>query len=170
MKKVLKKKNKPYTKGCRLQTFIGRVLYANVFELFMYDTRENMLSGIRRWTSENHYKDTPPDINIAGMVLEEDGDRKIIDEDNNECKVFAAMFLNEADFDIQTLSHECLHVTMVYERNILRFVGLYEGNDDTGEAAEERLAYTMGEYVDLILRQCIKHNIKIKYIEDDKKS
>jgi hypothetical protein len=167
-KKDNTKKKKIFSKGCKLQTFIGRALYANVFELFVYDTRANMKAGIQKWITTRNYKTIPKEeTSIAGMVLEEEDGATYVDSDGFEYKVFAAMFLNEADFSMETCAHECLHVTMVYERNVLRFMGMYEGNDDTGEAAEERLAYTIGEYIDLILKQCIKHKIKIRYIDEE---
>jgi hypothetical protein len=156
------------TKGCKLHTFIGRELYANVFELFIYDTRANMKRGIQKWIqTRNYQKIAKEETSIAGMVLEEDADKLHVEKDGTESKVFAAMFLNEADFSIETVAHECLHAAMVYERNVLRYLGLYEGNDDTGESAEERLAYTIGEYIDIILRQCILHKIKIKYVDKE---
>jgi hypothetical protein len=129
-----------------------------------------MHAGIKKWVSSRNYNELlKNDPSIAGMVLEEEDGIKYTDKDGFECKVFAAMFLNEADFSIETVAHECLHVTMVYERNVLRFMGMYEGNDDTGEAAEERLAYTIGEYIDLILKQCIANNIKIRFVDEVEK-
>jgi hypothetical protein len=161
------RKKAAFSKGCVLQTYVGRSLYANGFELYVYDTREHMMSGVQKWVTTRNYKDFK-DATIAGIVLEEDEGKTLVNEDGEECRVFAAMFLNEADLNMETLTHECLHVTMVYERNVLRYVGLYEGNDDTGEAAEERLAYTIGEYVDLILKQCIKNKIKVRFIDVEK--
>jgi len=161
--KLFPSKRKQFSKGCRLETVISQVLYNNAFELYVYDSRKNMQFGIRKWLISNKYTNVI-DYDISGVVLTNDKLTIIKDEDGMEKRIFAAMFLCEEDFDMNLLTHESIHAAMILEREVLRFCGLYDGNDESGYAPEERLAYTVGEFVDVILEKCIEANIKVRFI------
>lgn len=165
------KKIKKLSLGCKVQTHISQTLYANAFELFIYDTRKNMLAGCNKWLANNNYKNDKMDVNAdyAGLVFENEKMPIIVNTEGDDYKVFAAMFLNEQDLTMNILAHESTHAAMVLERNVIRYVGLYDGDDGTGASSEERLAYTIGEFVENILHACIKYKIKLKYVEEEKK-
>jgi hypothetical protein len=156
---TIKKKDKTL----RLKTHIFRDLYANAFELYIYDTRANMAKAVTKFVQKQGYSDVSNGDDAAAMVLEQNG--KFVDKDGTDFTVFAAMFLNEADLSINIIAHESVHAAMDCERNVIKFIGLYDGNDGTGEASEERLAYTIGEYVDKIITECIEHKIKFQLSE-----
>jgi hypothetical protein len=158
------KKPKPWSRGCKYKGYVGRQLYANVFEVYIFDTRANMVNGVQKWVQERHYKKfNSEEITVAGLVLEEEETKTVTNaEDGIDYCLFAAMFLNEQDLTIDIAAHEAVHAAMVHERNIIKYIGLYEGNDDTGEAPEERLAYTIGEYVEQIMLVCQKEHINLR--------
>jgi hypothetical protein len=126
-----------------------------------------MVNGIKKWLQKHGY-DQNIDSDVAGMVLENHKEEIKIDKDDQELKIFAAMFLNEQDLSMNVIAHESVHAAMDYERLIVRFLGVYDGNDDSGEAPEERLAYTVGEYVEEIVKLC--HIYKVKIGDEDKKA
>jgi hypothetical protein len=124
-----------------------------------------MHTAIDKWVREHGFAGlSNGDDDTAGMVLDTD-DKYINKTECQEYYVFAHMFLNEADLSINIIAHECVHAVMTYERNVTRFLGCYDGNDGTGEAAEERFAYTLGEFVDNVITACLEHKIKFHLSE-----
>jgi len=164
------KTKKPPQKGLKLEKYISQALYANSIELFIYDTKVNMIAGMRKWLIANKYNKTAEEqFSLVGCVFENNRNQTYRDKHGEEYKLFAALFLCEEFLSMDLLAHECLHVAMTLERNIIRYCGLYDGNDGSGNAAEERLAYCVGDFMDQILRACIKEKVKLKFVMEDKK-
>lgn len=158
--KVAEKEVKPKN-GLILETVISRSLYTTGFYLYIYKTRDQMISAIKK----KHGARNACELNdggACGVVFEAD-DIYVDKVEKEEYQIFAEMFLNEADLDMDILAHECVHTTFILEREVLRFIGLYDGNDWTGEAPEERFAYTIGDFVDAILKKCIDNGIQLKF-------
>jgi len=155
---------KKFSPGCKLKTIIGQGTYLNGFELYVYDTKINMHKGLKKWFQVHNYKNESVGHDVCGMVVENhDLEKRIINDD--EYHIFAAMFLCEEFLCTDIIAHECTHCAFVLERNIFRFVGLYNGDDDTGVAPEERLAYNIGDFTESIFKTCSKNKLKIKYFE-----
>jgi len=154
---VVKKKKQ---KNLILDTVISRPLYSNGFKLKVYNTRKNMLGAIK-----NNYnaRNFAADINdAAGVVFEMDD----IWEDKKNCeeyKLFAIMYLNEEDIDVDIITHECTHAAFIHERNIVRYIGIYDGNDGTGDSPEERFCYTIGAFVDEVIKACLESKVNLKW-------
>ena len=160
------KKEKSFSKGCKIETIISQTLYTNAFELFVFDTRKNMLEGIKKWLQKGGYQN---DVTQMSGVVYENEKQPVIKHNDEEYRLFAAMFLNEDEFSVDILAHECVHAAMTCERKIVRYQGLYDGNDGTGSSPEERLAYTVGDFVENVLKVCLEKKIKVKYILDYEK-
>jgi len=159
---------KQFSPGCRLQTIISQNLYTNGFELYIYNTKANMMKGIKKWLIKNHYQNTEVSQDMLGVVYEYTKLKSVEYEDDN-FQVFGAMFLNEPYLTMDIIAHECVHAAMTLERNVIRYMGVYDGNDGSGQAPEERLAYTIGSFIDNILRACIKKKINVKLVYEKTK-
>jgi len=155
---------KEVNNGLKLKIIISQLLYTNAFELFIFDTKKNMLNGIKKWLKENK-AELNIEFNSAIGITIENMKYPIINENDEEYKIFGAMFLCEEFLDIDLLAHECLHMAFLLEKNIYRFIGQYNV-DNSGNSSEERLTYSMSEFIKNILKQCIKNKIKIELVKD----
>jgi len=128
-----------------------------------------MNMGVNKWLKKVGYKSKyDPDLGAAGLIYENNKNQEI-EFEGEDYKLFAAMFLNEEDLHVNIIAHEVTHIALTLERNILRFVGVYDGNDGTGNAPEERLAYTIDEFMEKIIRVCIDKKVKLTLVAADKK-
>jgi len=149
------------SKGLKLRTYIYRPLYANAFELIIYNKREEMEKGIESWLSAQGQRDKIEDV--AGTVYENDNLPSFVNkEDGLTYKCFATMFLNVEDLSVEIIAHECGHVVFILHREIYRYLGHYLGNDDSGDSIEENYCYTLGEYIDEVMKICIKNKLNVK--------
>ena len=145
-----------------VNTIIARPCYSNGFRLRIYKTRKTMFNAIK-----NNYEQKRMDINLedaVGVVFETD---EIVDnkKEQEEYKLFANMYLNEEDINVDVIAHECTHATFMFERNVMRYLGVYDGNDGTGDSPEERFAYTLGSFVDEVIKACIENKVNLKWRE-----
>jgi len=162
LRNLLQKVKKPYSPGCRLHTIVSQFLYTNAFELFVFNNKDNLMKGIKKWLSENNLK-SEINLDIAGVVFVAGKDRLVTNEFGDECKIFAAVFFNEEHLTAEVISHEAAHLTFMLERNVIRYVGLYGEDDHSGYSAEERYSYTIGDFVDSIINKCQKAKLKLKW-------
>ena len=68
--------------GCKLHTIVSQTLYTNAFELLVFDTKRNMLHGIKKWADKHSIEYSPVDF-CSAIVIENANRRIITQGDNN---------------------------------------------------------------------------------------
>jgi hypothetical protein len=147
-----------------LETVICEENYEVGFELKFYPTRKEMIVGIDQWNRKRHYREDSDEDYCGLCMFTGDLETKKIDDD--EFEIFGTMFLNGEDVDTGIISHESLHMTLEYDRAVMKYSGVYSGGARLGNDPEERIAYRLEDYVVQIHKFFEKHKISIPiYVE-----
>jgi len=117
-----------------------------------------MIAAAKQWGMKNGSPCIIDDDTI-GVVVDH-GNHPVVKFNDDDVKVYGAIFLSEEDISVEIVAHEAVHATMEIEREAIRYMGGYHGNEGTGYSAEERLAYTVAELTNEMLKEIEKAKIK----------
>ena len=148
-------------KNLKLRKTIWQNLYTNAFEIFVFKDRKSMVNGICKWAKLNKYKLNFEDLEVMALIFENESLPEV-EIDGYEYRMFATIFFNEEDLNINIIAHECVHAAFILERNVLRYIGNYVGNNGTGISSEERYAYNVDNFLAKVVQECLAAKLKVK--------
>ena len=132
---------------------IRRPGWGDLFKLHISFDAAEMCAKVRRMAAKLNYSNTEGDLEAIVLPI-----YTILSDG-----IIAHMFLNQDNLTHGIIAHECLHVGMARERFLLRF-GMDYGDGLTPLDNEERLAYYVGDIVELVTECLTGHQFRIKRV------
>jgi len=160
-KKIIKKE----PKGPRplFEMNIAEKGYNSYFKLKVYKDYRSLNKAINQANGDKGKHIHEDCCCYAGMVIEEMMLKEEVATDDDIVCQFATCYLSAEGLSHSIIAHEALHVALVNERLLKRYVGGYKNEDAKfGNVPEERLAYCLESYVSAITAICKKNNVKIE--------
>jgi hypothetical protein len=164
-KKLVVKKPALQKHKVLIHTTVSEPKYSSAFDLFVYQTQQDMSQGIKNWIDSNSMVSTDCDEDdSAGMFIP----TRTLEEDD-DLLVFGAMFLCCECLSASYIAHECLHAAFANDRRCIRYEGTYgdEWDERTGVSAEERVCYRLESYVNTVIKVCKEAGLSIAATEED---
>lgn len=139
----------------KFKTLVAEPCYTSAFWVYLYDSKKAMIEGYNDWCKEQGHlveRDTPDYKGVCVSYNVVQKAKVKVGNDEDEYDVFAVMFLNKDDVDLNTIAHECLHMVVSNERDVMKFIGLYGDRNGDGNDPEERIAYRLGSYFEDVVK------------------
>ena len=130
--------------------------WTDSFEVHVSHDRKTMLEHIREWSKKNRRNVYEADEETIAICCPTTGKTLAGSDAVWESSMFAALFFNQEELDVEVIIHECDHLAFARERFVARFKCDY---GPQCSMHEERHAHLISKAADGVIKTLLREKL-----------